>query len=111
ISVSFTQLAAISTSTSNTNSYAGTAGTPVSVDLLLCFVHATATVAAGTMTGTWTWQKLTSFTLNSGADTMYVFWAIATAATSTTPTFDCTGDNATSCSIYCLRVAGDQLMP
>ena len=107
MAVTFTQLAAASASTSNTSSYAGTAGTPAAGDLLLCFVIASDTVAAGTMTGGgWTWNKLTSFTKNGGLDTLYVFWAFATAATSTTPTFDCTGDNATGCIIYCLRVTG-----
>lgn len=106
MAITFTQLAAISTDTNNTNSYPGTAGTPAAGDLLICFVSATATVAAGAMTGTWTWTRLTSFTKNAGADTMYVFWAYASAATSTTPTFTCTGDNATGASIYCLRVTG-----
>ena len=106
MAVGFTQLAAINNNNANTNSYAGNAGTPTSGDLLLCFVSATGTVAAGTMTGTWTWRKLTSFTFNGGADTIYVFWAAATAATITQPTFDCTGDNATGCIIYCVRVTG-----
>jgi hypothetical protein len=108
MAITFAQLAAMSTSTSNTSSYAGTAGTPNAGDLLICGVVATATVAAGTMTGTWTWKKLTSFTKNSGADTIYIFWAYASAATSTTPTFDCTGDNASACSIYCYRVTGSE---
>jgi hypothetical protein len=94
-------------STSNTNSYAGTAGTPAANDLLICFVSASGTVATGTMTGGgWTWTKLTSFTKNSGNDTIYVFYAHATAATSTAPTFDCTGDNATGAIIHCWRVSG-----
>ena len=58
------------------------------------------------MTGTWTWTKLTSFTVNGGLDTIYVFWAIATAATSTTPVFSCAGDSATGCIIYTLRITG-----
>lgn len=108
MAVAFTQLAAGSADTSNTNSYAGNAGTPASGDLLICFVSAATTVAAGTLTGGgFTWRRLTSFTKNAGADTIYVFWTIATSATSTTPTFDCTGDNAAGCIIYCLRVTGD----
>ena len=58
------------------------------------------------MTGTWTWTKLTSFTFNGGLDTIYVFWAIATAATSTKPVFSCAGDSATGCIIYTLRITG-----
>jgi hypothetical protein len=95
-----------SVSTSNTNSYAGVAFTPASGDLLICAVMASGTVAAGSMSGTWTWNKLTSFTFNSGSDTVYIFWAAATAATSTTCTFDCTGDNATGCIIIPVRISG-----
>ncbi len=106
MAITFTQLATATSSTANTNTYAGNAGTPAANDLLIAMVMASATTATGTMTGTWTWTKYTSFTLNSGADTIYIFWAYASAATSTTPTFDCTGDNATSCSIYVYRVTG-----
>ena len=107
MAVAFTALAAMSTSTANATSYAGTAGTPAAGDLLICFVTATAeaTVAA-TMTGTWTWTLLTSFKYNSGADSIYVFWAYASAATSTTPTVDFGADAASSCEIYCYRVTG-----
>lgn len=108
MALAFTALAAATASTSNTNSYAGNAGTPSSGDLLICFVSAQTTVAAGAMTGQWTWNLLTSFTKNSGADTIYVFWARTTGTTSTTPTFDCTGDNATGCIISCIRVTGQE---
>jgi hypothetical protein len=106
MAITITQLAAISGSTSNTNSYAGTAGTPAAGDLLLAFVVASDTTAVATMTGAWTWKLFTSFTYNAGVDTIYVFYSYATAATSTTPTFDCTGDNATGACIYCLRFTG-----
>lgn len=99
-------LASSSTSTSNTNSYAGGTGTPVSGDLLIAFVVASDTVAVATMSGTFTWNFLTSFTFNGGVDTVYVFWAYASSATSTTPTFDCTGDNATGCCISVMRITG-----
>lgn len=108
--MTFTQLAAATADTSNTTSYAGNAGTPNAGDLLICFVWATATTGGntdgGTMTGTWTWTQLTNFKYNGGLLT--VFYAYATAATSTTPTFDCTGDAATGASIYCLRVTGGE---
>jgi hypothetical protein len=113
MAITFTQLAAASADTSNTTSYAGNAGTPAAGDLLLCFVVGAATLAAGSMTGTWTWRKLTSLgwnTIASPTSTLYVFWAVATAATSTTPTFDCTGDAATGAMIYCLRVTGAEGM-
>ena len=107
MALAFTELATISTSTANAESYlAGTAGTPAAGDLLICFVAATATVALEGMTGVWTWTKLVQFTYNGGADSMYVFWAYASAATSTQPTFTCTGDAATSCEIYTFRVTG-----
>jgi hypothetical protein len=105
MAIAFTQLAAMSTSTSNTNSYAGTAGTPAANDLLICGVLASDTVVAPTMTGTWTWRLLTSFTFNT-VDSIHLFWAVATAGSSTTPTFDCAGDNATGALIYCVRVTG-----
>ena len=107
MAVAFAELATISTSTANAESYlAATVGTPAAGDLLISFVTANATTAAGGMTGTWTWTKLTQFTYNGGADSMYVFWAYASAATSTQPTFTCTGDAASSCEIYTLRVTG-----
>lgn len=109
MAIVFTQLATGTASTSNTNSYAATAGTPAEGDLLIAFVIASDTVAPGSFTGGgFNWKLLTSFTKNGGLDTFYIFWAIATSATSTTPTFNCSGDNATGCSIYVLRVTGDQ---
>lgn len=102
-----TQLAAAVASTSNTSSYAGPTGTPAAGDILIAAVAATGTVAAGTMTGGgFTWTRLMSLAYNGGADTLYIFWAVATSATSTTPTFDCTGDNATGCIIACARFTG-----
>ncbi len=108
-----TALAASSTSTSNATSYAGTAGTPAAGDLLIAVVVASDTTAAGTMTGTFVWSKLTSFTKNGGLDTIYVFWAYAATATSVTPTFACTADAATGCliSVYRLTALDNQTAP
>jgi len=107
VAVVRTRLAAAVASSSNTTSYAGPVGTPAVGDLLLCVVAATGTTAAGTMSGgSLTWTQLTRFSYNSGADTMYVFWAVATAAVSITPTFDCTGDAATGAIIACARFTG-----
>src|SRR5262249_54756539 len=106
--ITFTQLAAASADTSNVTSYAGTAGTPAAGELLIAFVFATATTGGttdgGTMSGAWTWKQLTNVKFGTGVLT--IFYAAATAATSTTPTYDCTGDAATGCFIYCLRVTG-----
>lgn len=108
MAIAFTSLAAASTSTSNTTSYAGTAGTPANGDLLICCALVSDTVAVATMTGAWTWNLLTSFTKNGGLDTFYIFWARATAATSTTPTVDVTGDAGTGAVLHCWRVTGQE---
>lgn len=107
MAITFTQLANATNDTSNATSYAGTAGTPAAGDLLLCFVSVTGSVlAAPTMTGTWTWTLARGGTFSGVGQ--YLFWAAATAATSTTPTFDCTGDAGTGCFIQCLRVTGGE---
>lgn len=108
MALAFTQLGVIKSDTANGTSYAGTAGTPAAGDLLLAFVSGTGTVVAGggTMTGTWTWNQIFTRTWNSNVGTLSVFAAAATAATSTTPTFDCTGDAATGCFSYCVRATG-----
>jgi len=109
MAVAFTQLAAINALTTNTSSYAGTAGTPVAGDLLICFAYISATVAAGSMTGGgWTWTKLTSFSTGVQSGTLYVFWAYASAATSTTPLMDVSGDNGTGSIIQCFRITGSE---
>ena len=107
MALGFTELATISTSTANAESYlAASAGTPVAGDLLITFVSTTATTAAGGMTGVWTWNKIRQWTYNGGADSQYIFYAYASAATPTQVTFTCTGDGATSCEIYTFRVTG-----
>jgi hypothetical protein len=105
VAATVTALAAGSADTANGTSYSGTAGTPSAGDLLIAFVNASGTVAAGTMTGVWTWKKLTSAT-KASVDTLYIFYAEATAATSTTPVFDCTGDGATGACISVMRLTG-----
>lgn len=110
MALAFTALAAATAVTTNATSYAGTAGTPVAGDLLICFVSTSALSTANnvnsTMTGTFTWSKLTSFGKNAGADSINVFWAYAATATSTTPTFNTGGVTATGCAISCVRVTG-----
>lgn len=105
MAVAFTSSGAGVASSTNTTSYAGNTATPAAGDLLLCFVSASDTSATATMTGTWTWKLLKSLAIAS--DTLYVFYAFADSATSTTPTFDCTGDTATGAIVYWLRVTGN----
>ena len=105
MALAFTALAAATASTSNTATYAGTAGTPVAGDLLVCFVSCSGNTS-GSMSGTFTWTLLTSIV--RGSDTIYVFWAYASTATSTTPTFTSSSGNATGCIISCVRVTGGE---
>ena len=95
-------------SSSNTTSYASTAFTPLANDLLVVFVTASGTVAAGTMTDSQSlgFTKITSALKNASADTIYLFIANALAAASSmTVTFDCTGDAATGADIQVAGVA------
>mgnify|MGYP001167294179 CR=1 FL=1 len=97
-------------STSNVTSYASGAFTPAVGDLLLVWVSAAATVAAGTLTGTGaglTFTKVTSRVHAGSLSTAYLFIAnaLVTAASSQTVTFDCTGDAATGCVIQVASVS------
>lgn len=106
MALSITQLAAGSANTTNNAaSHTGTAGTPASGDLLLAVVLVTGNTTVGSMSGTWTWRFLTSFTKNSGADTVYIFYAAATAATSTTPVYTISS-NSTGSAMHVLRLTG-----
>lgn len=95
-------------STSNVTSYALGAFTPAANSVLVVFVHAGATVAAGSMSGGGlTWIKQTSIAYNAGADTLYVFYAVVGASpVSTTPTFDCTGDPADGAVMGIWQITG-----
>jgi hypothetical protein len=95
--------------TTDASSYSTTSFTPAANDLLIAFVVAPATVAAGTFSDSLggTWSKVTSRTKASGADTIYCFVRdTLVSATSMTATFDCTGDGATGCSLQVARVSG-----
>src|SRR5262245_42762256 len=107
MALAFAALAAASGSTTDGTSFTGTAGTPVSGDLLICFVQCSGFTGTCTLTGAWTWTLLTSFTKNAGADTVFIFWAKATAATSTTPSVSLSA-TATGCIIECIRVTGGE---
>lgn len=96
-------------STANVTSYASGAFTPAASDLLVAFVVATTTVAAGSMTNSagLTFTKITTALKGTSADTLYMFVADSLAAASSqTCTFDCTGDAATGSVIYVVRVSG-----
>ena len=96
-------------STANASTYASNSFTPALDDLLVAFVGARTTVAAGTMTSSvagQTFSKVNSKVLASGAHTLYCFVSDRGAtATAQTLTFDCTGDAATAGAIHVCRVA------
>lgn len=97
------------TSTSNVTSYASGSFTPAANDLLVAFVFATATVAAGSMTDSQSlgFTKVGTGTGGSSLDTLYCFVANKLAANSAmTVTFDCTGDAATGTVIFVARISG-----
>lgn len=106
--ISFTSAVNTASST-DTTSYASGSFTPAANDLLLAWVHASDTVAAGTMSDSqalgWTLQTSRAVAATNG--TIYLFVAQALAANSSmTVTFDCTGDGATGAVVSVVRVAG-----
>jgi hypothetical protein len=104
--------AASANTTNNAASHTGTAGTPTSGDLLIAVVQVSGNTAVGSMSGQWTWIFLTSFTKNSGADTVYIFYASATAATSTTPVYTISGNSTGSAmSVYRITGLDSQVQP
>lgn len=102
---------AVSTpSTSNVTSYASGAFTPAVGDLLVVFVMASATAAAGSLSNSAgiTFHTATTAVKGTSADKMWCFIAnsLVASAVSMTVTFDCTGDAATGCIIKVARVSG-----
>ena len=96
-------------STTDGTSFASDAFTPAAGDVLVAFVTATGTVAAGSMTDSQNlgWDKITSALKASSADTLYLFVSRGTTANSSmTVTFDCTGDSATGAVIQVASVSG-----
>lgn len=94
--------------TANASSYASGAFTPNSNDLLVVFVNARLTVAAGTCTSSVSGQsfvKVGSAVYAAGAHTLYCFISTRPATNaSQTVTFDCTGDASTGTIIHVSRV-------
>lgn len=102
----FTQLATgLASTTNQSTAYTATAGTPVIGDLLICAVLCTGNTTVGTLSGTWTWTLLTSFTTGAGANILSIWYASAAAATSTAPSY-LPAAAATGCFIHCVRVTG-----
>lgn len=96
-------------STLNAATYASDAFTPAAGELLVVFVTASGTVAAGTMTDSQAlgFTKINSALWGASTATLYLFVADALAAASSmTVTFNCTGDNATGSVILGAGVSG-----
>ena len=110
MALAFTALAAANGNTTNLTegSYSGNTGTPVSNDILVCYVMCSGNNTVGTLSGGgWEWNLLRTFTVTAGADIASIWYAHATGATSTTPTYLITGP-ATGCIISCVRVTGQE---
>lgn len=94
----------------NGESYAAGSFTPAVDDLLVVFVVATATVAAGSVTddqgGTYT--RVDTATKEAGGDTLYCFvrTALVASAVAHVVTFTCTGDAGTGATVQIARVSG-----
>lgn len=109
MALAFTALAAANASTANqSTAYNGNAGTPAANDILVCWVLCSGNSTVGTLSGGgWSWELLTGFTKTAGADFLSVWYAYATAATSTTPSY-LPSAAATGCIISCVRVTGQE---
>lgn len=93
----------------NGTSYASDAFTPAANDLLIVFVSASGTTAAGTMTDSQSgsWTKVGSALYNTSGSTLYCFArTTGVSASSMTVTFDCTGDSATGANINVYGIGG-----
>jgi len=96
-------------STSQSSTYTTTSFTPAAGDLLAVFVGKTGSVNNGSVTdslgGTYTLVRNAS--KNASADFLQFFIADQLASGSAlTITYDCTGDGATGCIIFAIRVSG-----
>ena len=87
--------------TTNAFSYAFTAYTPTANSLQVIIAFASATVATGTCSDSgngYTWT-LRASVANGPGSTLYIFTAQAGGSpSSSTITFDCTGDQASGCA-------------
>jgi len=88
-------------------SYATTSFTPTANSVLLCYVFATGTASAGSMTGgSLTWSLVASQVYNT-VDKAYLFQAlVGSSPVSTTPTFSCVDDGATGATMRAFQATG-----
>jgi hypothetical protein len=96
-------------STTNASSYASGSFTPAAGELLVAFVRAGATAAAGTMTDSQGlgWTKIGEAAFATSAHRVYCFIANNFAAASAmTVTFDCTGDAADGAVVFVSGISG-----
>ncbi len=100
-------LAVANYNSADTTTYTGTPGTPVIGDLIIACFYVTGYTGVANCSGTFTWQLLSQVPANGGANTLYIFSAYASTATSTTPTLTI-GSNATGCIISCVRLTGNE---
>ncbi|MGH6691766.1 MAG: hypothetical protein ACREF4_13930 [Gammaproteobacteria bacterium] len=99
-------------STTNATSYASGSFTPAAGDLLVAFVIAGATAAAGTMTDSQAlgFTKVDHAVFRTSLDRIYCFVSDAAAAASAmTVTFDCTGDAANGAVVMVASITGMSL--
>lgn len=93
------------------SAYPAASFTPAIGDLIVVFVAASGTVAAGTCSstgsGATTFSLVTSGTANGAADTNYCFISntYVTDTDGHVVTFDCTGDPATGAIVACFTVS------
>ena len=96
-------------STTNAESYTSGSFTPAAGDLLVALVTTTGSVEPVGLSDTQAlgWTLVATANKSLTADSLYLYVASAlAAASSTTVTFDCTGDEATGCTIQVMRVSG-----
>lgn len=104
MATTFTQFALATKNTlDNQATHTGTAGTPASGDLLFAVIVVSDNTAVGSMSGTFTWIFLESYLHQQ--DTIYIFYANATSATSTTPVYTISG-TSTGSAMYVVRISG-----
>lgn len=109
MAVTVTEAVAEVNSTTNAATYSFGAFTPTANAQLIVMVFATGTtLASPTMSGGGLAWRLLDSQLYNTTDTAYVFTArVGSSPSSTTITFDCTGDNATGASMVAFSVTGN----
>lgn len=97
-------------STTNASSYTSASFNVFTGELIVVFVGGTATIANGAVTDSLggTYTDCGTANKNASADEMHVFirTALIGSNTSMTVNWDCTGDAATGCIMFMIRVSG-----